>query len=262
MPTTYTHDFFGKLVYQKLPNEIQEIVRRHKMAYVIGQHGPDLLFYYKPFQVNEINQTGHRMHDEIAAGFFKKCKEQYAIAKDETLLVYILGFICHYMLDSTCHPYISEYMARTGAGHDEIESELDRALMEHNGRNPFSHRPAADLRVDQDTIQAISKVFGVVTEKQVRKLVKAMQFYTGITVCRNAFKRKLILRCMRLGRIYNETQGRVIRKKRLQRCEESTRELLLMVRAEVPETVTVIEDFFNTLNDPDYLNYRFERNYK
>ena len=45
MPTTYTHDAFGKAVYQKLPEEIKQVIAGHKMAFLIGLHGPDLLFY-------------------------------------------------------------------------------------------------------------------------------------------------------------------------------------------------------------------------
>ncbi len=39
MPTTYTHDVFGKMVYQKLPENLKEIVEEHMNAYRIGQHG-------------------------------------------------------------------------------------------------------------------------------------------------------------------------------------------------------------------------------
>ena len=74
MPTTYTHDLFGKAVFQKLPEEIRKIIHRNKTEYLIGLHGPDILFYYRPFHRNEVNQTGHRMHEEIAADFFRHCK--------------------------------------------------------------------------------------------------------------------------------------------------------------------------------------------
>jgi len=262
MPTTYTHNFFGKVVYQKLPEEIQELITRNKMAYLIGQHGPDILFYYRPFCENRINRLGHQMHEESATDFFSRCKAAYRQSGDEVLLVYTIGYICHYMLDSTCNPYIEQYTQRTGAGNDEIESELDRILMEKSGKNPFSHRPADDLRGNRALLKAITVAYEDVTEQQIRKCLKAMRFYTGLTVCRNAFKRKALLGCMRCGRIYKKVQGRVIRKKRLKRCEESTKELLAMLRVMVPETVTVIEEFYQTLSEEEYLNYRFERNYK
>lgn len=143
MPTTYTHDVFGKMVYQKLPENLKEIVEEHMNAYRIGQHGPDILFYYHLFHENPVNQKGMAMHEQIAASFFRKCKEYCQETGDEEALAYVFGFICHYMLDSTCHPYIAKYMEKTGARHDEIETELDRYLMERSGKNPFRFKPGS-----------------------------------------------------------------------------------------------------------------------
>ena len=38
MPTTYTHDIFGKEVYKRLPSEIKEAIRESKSMYLIGLH--------------------------------------------------------------------------------------------------------------------------------------------------------------------------------------------------------------------------------
>ena len=46
MPTTYAHDFFGKRVYRRLPEKLQHLIRSNGNLYRIGQHGPDILFYY------------------------------------------------------------------------------------------------------------------------------------------------------------------------------------------------------------------------
>ena len=43
MPTTYTHDIFGKEVYKRLPSEIKEAIGESKSMYLIGLHGPDIL---------------------------------------------------------------------------------------------------------------------------------------------------------------------------------------------------------------------------
>ena len=46
MPTTYTHDAFGRKVYKSLQGDLQELIHRHIQLYRIGLHGPDILFYY------------------------------------------------------------------------------------------------------------------------------------------------------------------------------------------------------------------------
>ena len=48
MPAAYAHYYFGKKVYKTLPKQEQEIIREGKYAFLLGLHGPDLLFYYFP----------------------------------------------------------------------------------------------------------------------------------------------------------------------------------------------------------------------
>ena len=261
MPTTYTHDVFGKSVYQKLPEELKQIIERERNAYRIGLHGPDILFYYRPYFKNPVNQKGHEMHKANAAQFFRECKKHYFDTKNETFLAYVIGFICHYMLDSTCHPFIIDYMEKTGARHDEIETDLDRVLMEMNGKNPFRYHPAKHFHVDCRTVKAISEAFDGISERQIRKALRSTRFYTSILVCSNPFQRLPLTRLLHLTGLYKEVQGRMIMKKRNKRYLESTKRLLDLSRLAVPETVTVIEDFWETVENGQYLNYRFERNY-
>ena len=106
MPTTYAHDLFGKKIYAKLPAEIQKVIRRNTNLYRIGLHGPDILFYdmLKP----KVTETGIAMHRECAAPFFERGMTLVRTTHDEKLLAYLLGFGCHYLLDSACHPFVYE----------------------------------------------------------------------------------------------------------------------------------------------------------
>lgn len=69
MPTTFTHDVFGKDVWKLLPKQLKGIIRENEEVYRIGLHGPDIFFYYYPFMKNKTNQIGHRMHKENASEF-------------------------------------------------------------------------------------------------------------------------------------------------------------------------------------------------
>lgn len=82
MPTTYTHDKFGKDVYKKLPEHIKAVIRKGKGVYRIGQHGPDIFFYYKPICLpqSRINKIGPQMHKEPAFGFFQKGIREFEIS--------------------------------------------------------------------------------------------------------------------------------------------------------------------------------------
>ena len=64
MPAAYAHYRFGKEVYKELPENEKEWIREGKDAFLLGLHGPDLLFYYFPLSKNRINQQGVRLHKE------------------------------------------------------------------------------------------------------------------------------------------------------------------------------------------------------
>lgn len=261
MPTTYAHDLFGKRVYQKLDGDIQEIIRRHRAAYIAGLHGPDILFYVRPFHKNRLNQMGQRLHHEEAAGFFERGKELCRATEDEGALVYLLGFVCHFMLDSTCHPYISEYMEKTGARHDEIETEFDRAMMEATGKNPFHYHPSHVIRATRDCVHSICAVLDGVTEKEARHMLRAMRFYTDITVCPTSLKRRALLGLAKACGIHRFVQGRVIRRYPLPVCKESTEELKRLFRLAIPETVTVLEEYYRCVQSGEKTGSRFQRDY-
>lgn len=261
MPTTYAHDLFGKTVYGKLDSEIKEVIARHRMAYTVGLHGPDILFYVRPFHKNRINEMGQRLHREEAAGFFERGGALYRETKDEGVLAYLLGFVCHFMLDSTCHPYIGEYMKRTGAGHDEIETELDRALMEDSGKNPFFYHPACVIHPTKDCVHSIAAVLPEVSEKEVYHMLRAMKFYTGITVCPTPLKRKVLLGASKAVGAYSLVQGRIMRKEPRPVCAESTEELERLFWLAVPETVTVLERYYRSVLSGEDVDARFDRNY-
>ena len=91
MPTTYTHDKFGKDVYKKLPEHIKAVIRKGKGVYRIGQHGPDIFFYYKPICLpqSRINKIGPQMHKEPAFGFFQKGIREFEISPSPQLASYL-----------------------------------------------------------------------------------------------------------------------------------------------------------------------------
>ena len=261
MPTTYTHHIFGALVYQKLPKKLQETIQKEKNLYEIGLHGPDILFYYRPFQNNRVNGLGHGMHREEALGFFRRAKEQYQNTKEEALLAYITGFICHFMLDSACHPIVSDYMKKEGSSHAEIETDLDRVLMEKTHKNPVRYRPADTVRIRGTDAAVIASVLEGMDKKTILSCLRGMKFYTNLTICSSEWKRKMLLLGMKITGADEELKGRMMEKRRSRRCEESTQELIKQMKRCVPETVRMIESYWNVDGQEDMTKKRFSRNY-
>ena len=262
MPTTYAHDLFGKMVYHRLDPEIQEKIKKYQTTYQIGLHGPDILFYVRPFHKNRFNQMAHRLHREEAAGFFERGRELYQKTGNEEILVYLLGFICHFMLDSTCHPYISEYMKKTGARHDEIETEFDRALMVRTGKDPFHYQPGSVIRIEKNSVDAISEVMEGMSHKDIVRALMGSKFYTKLPICDSEKKRKIKLAVARSLFIYRLADGRIIRGEPKDICLESTQHLTQLFLQTVPEAAAMINEYYKQRNGSDQLDVRFDRNYK
>lgn len=53
---------------------------------------------------------------------------------------YAAGFLCHFALDSACHPLVEEQVSH-GLAHSAVESELDRTLMTAQGLDPLLDTP-------------------------------------------------------------------------------------------------------------------------
>ena len=114
---------------------MKALIRRHGDLYRIGLHGPDILFYYMVSK-NPVTQFGIDMHHEKARAFFEEGMSQVRRNNDEALLAYLLGFGCHYMFDSACHPYVNQMAAEGVVPHIVLEKEFDRVLMEETGKDP------------------------------------------------------------------------------------------------------------------------------
>ena len=136
MPTTYAHDRFGREVYEQLPANLKKIIRENKKLYLIGLHGPDIFFYYHPFSKNRVSDYGTFLHEQTASVLFEDEVEKYQQSPSEAMEAYLLGFACHYLLDSTCHPYIGNRNCRMPEGHEALDENHD--LPQQCGKKPSS----------------------------------------------------------------------------------------------------------------------------
>ena len=133
MPSMYAHYSCGKKVLDILPREIQELINSHKSLYLTGLQGPDVLFYYKPLKKNRVSTYGNEMHDRPGADFFRAAAQRLFEAESSqaaAMQAYLLGFVCHFALDSICHGYVEKKIAASGVSHIQIEAEFDRFLLQ------------------------------------------------------------------------------------------------------------------------------------
>ena len=109
MPATAAHAFFAKDVYDILPNDIKENLNVSRIK-MFAQSTDSLMFYnlLSIIPGKKIRMFQKQFHRNQTQEFFinllKYIKESEK--KDKDTLSFLYGFITHYALDSTIHPYI------------------------------------------------------------------------------------------------------------------------------------------------------------
>ena len=110
MPATIVHSYFAKDILEILPNSIADIVddRRVKM---FAQGMDPLMFYnlFRPIPGKRIRNFSDYFHRNKTQEYFinliNYIKDNNLI-NDKDTVSFLIGAICHYVLDSTIHPFI------------------------------------------------------------------------------------------------------------------------------------------------------------
>ncbi len=243
MPSTYAHYKFGKTVLEQYPAPLAKIVREHRQLYNIGLHGPDILFYYRALTNNPVNAVGFGMHAKPAREFFAPAKQAYAAAEDKgAALAYLLGFVCHFALDSACHGYIENKIAVSGVTHTEIESEFDRSLLLQDGREPLSAKLTYHIVPGEGNARVIAPFFAGVSAKQVQKALRSMLFYNELLRAPHQPKRGFVRLCLRLTGNFKEMHGMMLAKQPIPACEDSCLRLSKLMDKAVGRCVFLSEN--------------------
>jgi len=257
MPAGYAHYVFGEMVYQQLSPSTQQIINQYKDLYHIGIHGPDILFYHQPFSSNPVRDLGYSMHGEEAYDYFFKWKK---LIHDKASLVYILGFINHFILDSECHGYIGQMEKKLQMTHSEIESEFDRQLLIDQGKDPLRTSLTTHIHPTLENAKIIAPFFGV-TEKDIYKSLKDLKLYLGILVAPHRLKRNIILWFMKKAGVYDSMSKLMINYEKNPKSELCVSTLIKKMDNAVEIAAQEIEDYMTHLDD-EILSERFIYNYE
>jgi len=112
MPGTITHAYFALDVYDHLDNKIQKRLVDNLEHLKTFAQAPDILFFYTNINHNiskEIRKLGTHIHNNKSKDFFINLItyiKKHKLEKNAEVIAFLYGFITHYVLDSTIHPYI------------------------------------------------------------------------------------------------------------------------------------------------------------
>lgn len=156
MADLVSHHLFGSGTRSVLPASAQRPVDKWPACYYWGCQGPDPLFYRKIYLVSPLHSLGNRMHSQHTGRLFAALARTVHLLSDEAgemAAAYFYGFLCHYALDSTIHPYVycreEEFCAENArlnpsAVHSSIESDIDCLVYER-----AYHRPVTEFEPER-----------------------------------------------------------------------------------------------------------------
>lgn len=263
MPAFYAHNRFGEKVAQKTDGELNEIISKYYVQFQIGLQGPDIFFFYRPWKSNRVSKYGYHLHEVSAASFFTHAltvvKEK---GRDSREYAYLLGFICHYILDSECHPYVSEMMEALDVEHLEIEEEFEKMLLRKDGKNALSY-PLADLiPTDSVTAKTIYPFYRNMNPVIIREALKDLKLVKRIFTAPCIVKQAILNGAMHLTGKYDYWKGLMHQRKDNPKCTVSNEGLYLRFKGAVDIAVTMLYSFDESLCTGTELHSRFERTFE
>ena len=110
MPAIYAHYCFGTAVLDQLDWPfLRDHLENHRDLFLAGLAGPDIFAYFEPLHQNPVRQATALLHHAAAEDFFGPAAEALEhIPSPDAGLAYLMGCICHFVLDNTCHEYIQQ----------------------------------------------------------------------------------------------------------------------------------------------------------
>lgn len=263
MPAIYAHNRFGAKVSECMKGELKETVKNHYTQFRIGLQGPDLFFFYRPYCGNKVAKYGVHLHEISAYPFFEHAVSVVKVkGRGSREYAYLMGFICHYILDSECHPYVSEMMEKTGVSHMEIEEEFEKKLMRLDKKDPFRYRLDRLVPTDDLTADVIHSFYHGITGEMVKESLKTLKFVKKLFRAPWACKRWFLNTVMKLCGKYDEYSGLVHQKKDNPKCKESNDGLQKRFDQAIEIAVRMIESFDETVRTGKELEKRFDRTFE
>ena len=205
MPGFITHYICGQAVCKTTNPDIQKAIEPYLQFYNIGTQGPDIFFYYLPGLLRRrLRDVGIQMHKHSFGGFMSNMidimmMEQLPPQKRHLLFSYICGFLTHYALDATAHPYV---YSKTGVrqkgdkakaikysvNHRKFETAIDVLMLDlMSSKKPCDYKLWELIRVDRDPAKIVAGAMSAsIRETYLRNVSpkdvnKAMSYMVNIT---------------------------------------------------------------------------------
>ena len=211
MPACLTHYQFARKGLTELPAQDKENL--NSCAFYWGAQGPDFFFCHRYFpwmKGKSLKEYGNKLHGTKPSLTFSALRDFLVRHSDPVYRSYVMGFLCHYALDSTAHPYINAfaetllrerpYETHTTL-HGEIEAALDAIVLrretgllpnEVNLKHMFPKNEAVQRRIAKLFRHVLFEVYHVdVKEEELLRATRDAHFVFACLTDRTTLKKKL-----------------------------------------------------------------------
>lgn len=270
MPAVYAHDRFGKKVAQRLTGDLKDLVEKYPRQFQVGLQGPDIFFFYRLNTNNRVVRFGNHLHRVSAMPFFRHAlRVARRRGRDSGEYAYLMGYLCHFVLDSECHPYVEDMIEKTGVKHLEIEEEFEKLLLRMDDQDPFSFPMGELIPVDRETAGAVCPFYRVkwrgrpktlsprIVERSLRDMRWIKKFFTA--AC--PVKYGVINLGMRLTGKYPYVKGLMHQRADNPRCVRTNYGLLRRFDRAVKVAVGLMESLDESVRTGKELDERFDRTF-
>ncbi len=193
MPSTYAHYRFGVQMLAGMPGDVRRTIQRFRQLFDMGLHGPDIFFYASPLLPGGASALGGKFHSQTGEEFFTRVCRGLRLDPSEAGAAYLYGVLCHYCLDSVCHPYIRTVAEKGEVTHTRLETEFERLLLEKDGKVPACSQDLSQhLHLTAGECETVARFYPGASRGTVRESVSAMNFYTKLFAAPEGMRRSIL----------------------------------------------------------------------
>lgn len=266
MPDFYAHYIHGQRVFALLSSEIAAGIL-NKNLYNLGLQGPDFLYFHKPFKKdnNPVLQLATDIHNTNCTDVFNDVLTKIKIEPNTDEFSYIMGFIGHFGLDSSCHPYVNAMVEEMKRDHAEIEMEFEKFLLKQDGLHPLRYKAHNYIDINEKEAEAVANIYRCllpsITKEDIlcsfRSFKMGKKFFYAPTRLSQTLKLSLI----RILGLYDFLQGHIIRTSDHPKSKITNEKLFSLYNNSVEITAELMDNFYKNLTENKPLLDRFGYNF-
>ena len=264
MPSHYAHYYFGNQVIKSASDNIKDIVNSSGDsldAFMLGLHGPDILFFYKAYSKNPINEEGSKIHEEKGQVFLEKALKYVKSRPTNENISYLLGFMCHFMLDTACHPLVNQYMNLTGLSHSRIETEFDSYIIRELGKDPLKTYQLPHINNNDQLGEIIAPFYESTGADEIKASIKWMVDILSVVTSKSGLKRTAAKTILKIGKQYDNHGGMIVMKRPYGSTSASNIELFNKLKETIEITVKELDYLLDSVNKDLPLTERSKMNF-